>query len=635
MQRRRSFLRRPPWALLSAPLVAIASLSIATAVPAQAHGTPAPAGTLTPNKVNNLDCNGWSPKYGALAPAHRALCTDPHGKLRTRYAASGSASSRVWSRFVDNGHYVGHDEPSVKFISGQAGSGNTMTYFMRLPKDPVKPPTNSGSVVHAAELSPAIWFGLPICDPHSYPQNPCTPDSDTNSGGIADPNAAGSAFMELQFYAPGITPFFDAPSCARAKWCAALTIDSLEAQFNFANLNPNCEEPVNFAFLQRNGVPAGPPSPQKATIRTETPNRQTLMMSPGDVLEVSITDPATGFTTRVTDLTTHQSGFMVASAHNGFADTNLTDCSGIPHTFHAEYSTASQQNQVPWAALEGGVLMQEEIGHSETCASLTHRDALRIPGVFADSKVFDTCVGGTEGRVNHHNRTGEGGCNPRTGVCQGATTEGTRSPQACPSNNFASGQLCEYADGFCLPQGTRTIVLGSHQARAVSPVNFCGDNRFQNGDLDFDGITYRGTSWPNGSPNVPTSARFAGPFTTGGATYPQIQFESDAPGSEFLCNFATEFNCQVPPLGARFYPFWSLTSKKGQGVGHGLFPTGACTWNFGNFIPQVTTNAFGRDAQYGSANFARYGGTTISGVRSNPEVSGKCPALSEPSSTPK
>jgi len=41
-------------------------------------------------------------------------------------------------RFTDNGHYIGHDEPSVKFISHAAGSGNTMTYFMKLPRDPKK-----------------------------------------------------------------------------------------------------------------------------------------------------------------------------------------------------------------------------------------------------------------------------------------------------------------------------------------------------------------------------------------------------------------------------------------------------------------------------------------------------------------
>jgi hypothetical protein len=32
--------------------------------------------------------------------------------------------------------YVGHDEPSIEFKSGRAGSGNDMTYTMTLPKDP-------------------------------------------------------------------------------------------------------------------------------------------------------------------------------------------------------------------------------------------------------------------------------------------------------------------------------------------------------------------------------------------------------------------------------------------------------------------------------------------------------------------
>jgi hypothetical protein len=147
-------------------------------------------------------------------------------------------------------------------------------------------------------------------------------------------------------------------------------------------------------------------------------------------------------------------------------------------------------------------------------------------------------------------------------------------------------------------------------------VNFCGDNRFQNGDLDFDGIAYRAISWPNGSPNVPRSVRFAGPFMAGGAPYPQIQFETDAPGSEFLCNLAAQVNCVVPPLGARFYPFWTLTNVNSQGIGHGLFPAGACIRNFGN--------------EYGNADFARFGGTATSTVRANPEMSGTCPALTMP-----
>jgi hypothetical protein len=629
-----SFKRRSSWALVTAPALAVAGLSVA-ASPAVAHTHTAAQTTATehftvrPNPVNMLDCNGWSKKYRSVNPGFRGLCTDPHGKLRTKpYASPATGSKNYWGRLVDNGHYVGHDEPSVKFISSAAGSGNTMTYFMRLPTDPRKAPTNTGSVTKYAELSPAPWFGLPLCDPGSYPQNACTPKSDKNSGLISDANAAGSAFMELQFYAPGIQPFQDAPSCTRTKWCIAITIDSLEAQFNFANFNLNCPEPVNFAYLQDNGVPAGPPSPQLINGHSFTPNSHTLELNPGDVLRVHISDPLTGphagFTATVADLTTGKTGFMTASAANGFMNTDFKTCAGSPFTFHAEYKTASQQNQVPWAALEGGVLMQQEIGHNEVCASLTHHNPTTAAGL-VDKQTFDTCVGANEGK-----HAGEGSCNGKTGVCQNPQTEGTTGPIACPSNNFASGQLCEYADGTCLPQGTRTIRLNGVLTKVKSPVNLCQANRFQNGDLDFDGLSYHGTSWPNGTSSTPTSFRYVGPFDPNGNPYPNIQFETDAAGSEFLCNLFNGNLCQVPPLAAKFYPFFTTTNKAGQGVGHGMFPTGTCTWNFGNTIKGVTTRNFGKDAQYGAPDVARFAGTVISAVIHNPQIGSGCPALTQP-----
>jgi hypothetical protein len=96
-------------------------------------------------------------------------------------------------------------------------------------------------------------------------------------------------------------------------------------------------------------------------------------MNPGDVLKVSISDVPDsgspdigGLKASVTDSTTGQTGFVVASAANGFQNTSMADCSGTPFSFHAEYSTAKKANQVPWAALEGGVLMEQEIGHGES-----------------------------------------------------------------------------------------------------------------------------------------------------------------------------------------------------------------------------------------------------------------------------
>ena len=577
----------------------------ATAAATTKTATTAATGAVAPNPVNELDCNGWSAKYGTVRKLAGDLCTDP---ISIKNGKAG--------RFIDNKWYIGHDEPSVKFISNKPGSGNTMTYLMKVSRDPAKAPTANGKVVDYGQLSVAPWFGLPICDPKSYPQNPCTPDSDKNSGSISDPNAAGSAFMELQFYPPGFTPFIDSTSCSTTKWCAALTIDSLEADFNFANLNPNCTEPVNFAYLQTNGVPAGPPSPQLTNASTFTPNGNTLMINPGDTLAVSITDPAQGFTTTVQDLTTHQTGTMTASAANGFMNTNIADCSGTPFTFHAEYSTAKQQNQVPWAALEGGVLMQQEIGHGEVCNSVTNEDpfSAAFPGgqSFSDPNVFDTCVGGSEGPT----ATGEGPCSGTT--CQNATTQGSTGPVACPTTNAASGDLCEFADGYCFQQGTRTAVLNGTPVTESSRANECYNNRFQNGDLDFDGQSYV-PDWPNGSPNLPTAFQYAGPFLANGKTYPQVQFESDIGGSSNLCNVATGAGCTVAPIGAKFYPFWSLSPSSNALGSH----ASRCVWNFGNDQPN-SINDFGKDAQYGTPNVARYGGTIISAVQKNPEFADGC-----------
>jgi len=573
---------------------------------------------VKPNAVNQLDCNGYSTKYKALSPGQKMRCTDPLATHTVTY--DGKKVIRGY-RFVDNGHYIGHDEPSVKFISHAAGSGNTMTYFTKLSTDPTKAPTANGSVTDYNELSIAPWFGLPICDPHSYPQNPCKPDSDSNTGSISNPKDAGSAFMELQFYPPGDAPFADDISCSRTQWCVAMTIDSLESQFNFVGLNPACEEPVNFAFLQRNGVPAGPPSPQLANLATDTPNGQTLKLNPGDVLKVSITDPAAGFTTTVSDLTTGQTGSMVASSANGFMDTNFKTCDGIPHTFHAEYSTASKKNQVPWAALEGGVLMQQEIGHSESCNSVAHPLSLsEFGGTFTDT-VFQTCIGGSEGK----SAVGEGPCNPSTGVCTKATTEGKGGPVACPSNNAGSGKLCEYSDAECFPKGDRTVMMNGVATKEHAAVAQCLDNFFQNGDLDWDGTPYQASAWPDGTSNHPTAFRYIGPFTGSGNPYPQIQYETDAPASESLCNVSTGSDCLVKPLGSKFYPFWSLNNSQQLAGAHA--PSGACVWNFGNVLPGVTTRTFGKDAQYGNSDVARFGGTNASAVLPNPAVNGNCPSF--------
>jgi hypothetical protein len=589
-------------------LAVICQLSLTGMAGAATATTTAKAVTsVKPNAVNELDCNGWSKAYGTVRKLAGSTCVDP---------VQVKNGKRL--RFEDNGHYIGHDEPSVKFISSTPGSGNTMSYLTKIPVDPRRAPTASGSVTNYGQLSVAPWFGLPMCDPNSYPLNQCVPDSDQNTG-LGAPSDAGSAFMELQLYPPGYTPFVDSESCSATKWCAALTIDSLECSFNFGTCNNNCIEPVNFAYLQTNGVPAGPPSPQLTNVHTFLPNASTLMINPGDTLSVSISDPRQGFTTTIRDLTTHQTGTMTASAANGFMNTSITDCSGTPFTFHAEYSSAKQQNQVPWAALEGGVLMQQEIGHSEVCSSLANKDPFSqsFPGgsSYSDPNVFATCVGGSEG-AGH---TGEGPCDQKTGICQNATTQGPNGPVACPNNNFNDGTNCEYADGNCFQQGTRPVTINGVATTESSDANQCFDTKYQNGDLDFDGLDYQASAWPNGTRNHPTAFQYAGPFQGNGRPYPQIQFETNVGASEILCDTTTGAGCTVAPAGSKFYPFWSL-SPQPSALGSHLT---SCVWNFGNVLPR-TFQTFGKDAQYGIPDVARFAGTSTSAVQANPEVTGVC-----------
>ena len=310
----------PALAVLFVVVTLIAGLSTATARAAPA--APAANAGVHPNKVGGLDCNGLSP---VQHPVKRVIqCADPRG-------SDGG-------RFEDNGRYIGHDEPSVRFLSNQPGSGSNYSMTERLPVEPRALPTvrhPGRDVTHTFELTVAPWTSTTVCDPQSTPMLPCTPESDANAPNGTYPGA-GAAFVELQFYPPGFAPFADSISCDNTHWCSALTIDSLECAAD-GTCNPDCTEPVNFGFIQTNGVPAGPPSPQLSDLTTVTPNAHTLLMNPGDAIRLSLFNAKIpgghALEARETDLSTGQSGFMIASAANGFMNTNPADCSGTPFNF--------------------------------------------------------------------------------------------------------------------------------------------------------------------------------------------------------------------------------------------------------------------------------------------------------------
>jgi hypothetical protein len=505
-----------------------------------------------------LDCNGMSP---VQAPAQAAkACTDIRGILgvHSKWMDDG--------RFYDNGRYIGHDEPDTRYLSGINGSGNNITWHETLGQDPAGLPTVKSpghDRTHYAELTVAPWFSMALCNQFSYPLLPCQPKSDANAPATVNAPVppgvypgAGSSFLEMQFYPPGEAPFVDNISCDNTHWCASLHINDLECTTNFASCNGGCIEPTNFAFISTNGMPAGPPSPQLADLATSTPNKNTLLMNPGDHLVIHIWDaPVPGhpgqraLETSIRDVTSGKSGFMQASAANGFMATNINDCSGTPFNYEPEYSTSAPQNIVPWAALQVNTSTQFETGHFEACTRLTQPfsvNQIPFPGLadFTDVS-WNKCHGPYE--------------------------------NAAP----AGAEKTEPGDAFCYPRGD------NHFGQAPpNIVTGCVDDVFQNGDLDFDGSPYW-ADWPNSTvPNTfPSTFRQLTPTTVGGATYSRFQIQTDTALSEASCDFPNPSGCKVPPPQApgKFFPYWTLTKS--------------CVLEFGNM---TNGNTFGKQAQYGT-----------------------------------
>jgi hypothetical protein len=541
-----SFFRRSWSARIVGTTVAVLTVVQLMAAPgAGAARGPAAGPGIQP--VGNLDCNGYSPVQRPLKPGG-TLCAEVH-------------LAGPYGQLDDNGYYIGHDEPTMQFYSSKPGSSTNITWVQTLPRDPRRLPTVHGplkDVTHFFELMPALWYSMALCDSRSYPQLPCTPDSDTNSPSGNYPGG-GSAFLELQFYPPGFAPFADALSCDNTHWCAALTVDSLECT-TAGVCNPNCMEPINFAFVQTNGVPTGPPSPQLANVETVTPNRSTLLMNPGDKLKIRIFDNRAkgALETQVQDLSSGRTGFMTASASNGFMNTSIADCSGSPWSFRPLYSTASTVNQGGWAA--ANINVAYEIGHFIPCTQVSGYAPLPV-GSYKD---------------------------PSWTFCHGPY-ENAEPP---------GGPNVESGDAPCFKAGDTHGPLDS----APNLVTGC-----TGADLDYDGTSYW-ADWPASvQPAIFPSPLTIQPPTTGnGARYSQMQFLTDNPATNNECNPAHPVGCVVPPTQApgKFYPYWTQAR-----VNH------ACVWEFGQMR---NGNAFGGDQQYGTFTTALGLGELAGPIMRNP-----------------
>jgi hypothetical protein len=450
---------------------------------------------------------------------------------------------------LPGGYYIGHDEPSILFLDSHAGSGNSATYRIRLPKEPTTQPTQDGAngVAWDFELRATYWFGMVMCDTQSAPEftQTCAPDTDANifdSNDPANPHyigyAPGSAYMELQLYAPGWVPQFTGFGCPGLKWCVALTIDSFNQDLNHRVLNnADCLsrvglEPANFAYLTHSGVPHGAPDPISILAGGSggNPDPTTdLQMNPGDQLTLTMHDTPAGFWVQVHDRTTGQTGSMTASVANGFQqvdfDPSASTCTETPYAFHPMFSTSSTRTRASWTAHGYNVATSDEIGHFEWC----------------DQVAPDfTCASASE--------PGE--------------PDGDEFP--------------------CFPSSFSSLV----------PVTGC---IAMNSDLDFDGPSYQPDQWPGTGGKAdkqrhPTSITFTSATYDGNHDYGQIAFEADMPAIEPTCNTATGAGCTNPPPGAAFYPLYTTGTSRS----HCIFRNG------GTGIPGMTSDFGGTtSAEYG------------------------------------
>jgi hypothetical protein len=482
-----------------------------------------------------------------------------------------------------NEYYVGHDEPSLLFYSNKPGAGFNNVYRIRLPKDPPLLPKQDGSGgTWNFQLHPAFWFGMAMCDDQGNPNPggapgrpniPCKPDSDSNIFDSPNPaapdyigNHPGTAFMEMQFYPPGWlnsnSGVIDAESAT--KWTAALNIDSFQSNDNTGQgNNAACfaftrGEYVNFAYIQTDGVPFPPGSPSPLGPFVST-NHKTLRMNGGDELIVTIADTEHGLKVTIKDLTTGQTGFMVASGANGFAsvlwDPNGDNCDfathNLAHDFHPAYATSSEHTRVPGAAHSYNIAFSDEIGHFEYCSSV---DA-------------------------------EGG---------NCTSTAADDPPGLD-------------DAFCF-DAALAAQLG------LIPIGGCIDT-----DADFDGVPYRKNVWPGTFRNPLFDALFhaqpvifSSPLLTDRwghkQNFSRIAFETDMPRIEFATNPPCQRHllnpsdpnpgagCVNPPVGTDFYPIFSTREDHGT-WGHEEGDHERCMWQEGGRFIRGTENDFGGNSK--------------------------------------
>ena len=183
----------------------------------------------------------------------------------------------------------------------------------------------------------------------------------------------------MQFYPPGWVPWPAGHRLHATQWCAALNIDTFSenentGEFNnTACLNTVGPEPVNFAFLTKNGRP--PPRRTRAPRALRPQPHKDLLMNSGDNLTMHMFDTAKGCASSVADHTTRDhrldDGQRGQRVRQRACSTRARRSARSPrYDFHPEFSTSTPLTRNVSAAHTYNVAFSDEIGHCEYCGKV-------------------------------------------------------------------------------------------------------------------------------------------------------------------------------------------------------------------------------------------------------------------------
>ena len=257
----------------------------------------------------------------------------------------------------------------------------------------------------------------------------------------------------------------------------------------------------------------------------------------------------------------------------------MADCSGTPFNFQPEFNTAKAGNINSWGADQVNISTEFETGHWEACTSLSDQIS---PNPFDPNDTSPACT--TSARVR------------------------TRTPARPDSTTPEAG------DALCyLPGDTHPGYAGPGTSTDPDRMTGCQDNLFQNGDLDFDGTPYW-TEWPTGLSRTiyPSSFLESVPHHERSAVPPVL-----LPDRRRAERVDLRLGNTLPAgryLG-RLHRAAAGTGRVLPVLEPGPGRIGACSLEFGNVSPGLGVNTFGKDAQYGTNQFATLGYPSSSGRR--------------------